>query len=137
MAKIDDLWPKIWSPKHHEQSLEDLVESQTLCVHRHNIEPPLGPIKPTLVIREKPWEARERRSQTCSSEAKRKSHTRSYHVTPQTSPLAKKSRFSITLKNSTLDTPITTPKGVPNLPGHNFDALDRHVGRKLSKVMPC
>ena len=27
MAKIDDFWPKIWSPKHHEQSLEDLVES--------------------------------------------------------------------------------------------------------------
>ena len=34
------------------------------------------------------------------------------------------------------NTPITTPKGIPNLPQGGGDTLTRHVAKKLSRVFP-
>jgi len=34
------------------------------------------------------------------------------------------------------NTPITTPKGIPNLPQGGGDALTRQVGKKLSRIFP-
>ena len=70
-AKLEDFWPKIWSPKNQEEKIQEILETKTMCVKRLTIEPPMAPPNTTITIKEKPWEFRARTG-----------YNSSFHVTP-------------------------------------------------------